>query len=354
MAVGVETRGNGVYCGDDVCSVLDLFEGGHLDQTLEDMKPGLQRGNYAVGMLDGVRTAADPSRVMEESEGSEDGGLFGWLWGAGAAISGVAVIWAFRVRRKIITATAREQFTRISTDYGDVAQRLDQIDVRAHSLTSPIANDALRLQWTECRDEFLRVNDMVGSTGLTPTSTDRQFRKHHETIAEADTAVTRMNTAEKNIDRIFGMEQGNRTTRKSELTKFIGDINEAEAGTDNPAVTDQLKALEARARELRDSPEALTGPDFMDQFSTLVSEYSRVITLVAKEMEHLDRTKEDRVAPQIWDSDYRVGSGYRGWVPYATVRAWHEEDVAAYESSDSSTDTSFSSGFSGGGGSSRW
>ena len=41
VAVSMGARENGVYCGDDVCATLDLFEGPHLDRTLEDMKPGL-------------------------------------------------------------------------------------------------------------------------------------------------------------------------------------------------------------------------------------------------------------------------------------------------------------------------
>lgn len=354
IAVGLDPHGNGVYCGDDVCSALDLFEGRHLDQTLEDMKPGLRRGNYQVGMLDGLRTAADPSKKTEESS------IPWWLWvvipvallGPLAGVLG----WLIPKSRKKKAATAREQFTGISDEYGAVAQRLDQIDVRAHSLTSAIADAELRAQWDDVRGEFLTVNDLVGRTGLTPTSTDKEFRRHAGEVEQAHTAVTRMTTAEDNIDRIFAMEQGEATARQRGLTDLIVDIHRAQAENGNPEVGRQLDDLEVRFRNLRDAPGTLDAPDFMDRFAALVTEYSGIIGLVEKDMTHLNLDAPDRVPPRIWDTDYRIGTGYNGWVPYATVSAWHSADVSSYNASrsSSSTNTTFSSGFSGGGGSSSW
>ncbi len=346
LVIGVATHGNGVYCGDDVCDALDLRKGGHLDQTLEDMKPGLRDGDYARGLLDGLRTAGDPSKVKDDS---------GEFWGPvaiGAVVLAPSVgigIWGRRRTRRSTVTTARDKFTDLSDRYSAAALRLDQIDIRAHSLTSPIADAELRRQWEDCRDAFLEVNEVVGRTGLTVSSTDREFRAQATTIGDADEAVAHMHTAEANIDRIFAMEQGDRDVRRSELDTLAGDLVDARTGTENPAVKTQLQGLHDRCMQLRETPDRA---DFMARFATVIAEYSRIMELVEREMEHLRLDRDGRVPPQIWDEDYRVGSGYRGWTPYHTVSSWHASDVAAHNSS--STNTSFSSGFSGGGGSSRW
>src|SRR5699024_7872915 len=49
LGVGTSTRTNGVYCGNDVCQDLDIFEGPHLDASLEAMKDSFRRGNFANG-----------------------------------------------------------------------------------------------------------------------------------------------------------------------------------------------------------------------------------------------------------------------------------------------------------------
>jgi uncharacterized membrane protein YgcG len=347
LVIGVATHGNGVYCGDDVCDALDLRKGGHLDQTLADMKPGLKDGDYVRGMIDGLRTAGDPSKVVDNSG---EGWFIAGITVVVLAPSAGILVWQRRRKRRAVTATAREQFTDLTDHYSDIALRLDQIDVRAHSLTSRIADAELRRQWEDCRDAFLEVDKIVGDTGLSVQSTDKEFRARAGTVADADEAVDHMRNAEENIDRIFAMEQGDADVRRSETDELIDDIVDARRGTENPAVSRQLKALAQRCATLRDAPDT---PDFMARFATVIAEYSRVMELVEREMEKLRLDVEGRVPPRIWDADYRVGSGYRGWTPYRTVSGWHAADVQRFASS-SSTNTSFSSGFSGGGGSSRW
>ena len=52
-----EARDVGLYCGDDVCVAMDLFEGSHLDGSLEAMKDPMRRDNTAVGLLAGAKAA---------------------------------------------------------------------------------------------------------------------------------------------------------------------------------------------------------------------------------------------------------------------------------------------------------
>ncbi|WP_194862003.1 DUF5129 domain-containing protein, partial [Dietzia sp. SYD-A1] len=69
VANDIDSRKVGIYCGDDVCAALDIFEGRHLDGSLEAMKDPMRRDNHAVGLLAGAQAAADPTVLAPESEG---------------------------------------------------------------------------------------------------------------------------------------------------------------------------------------------------------------------------------------------------------------------------------------------
>ena len=351
IAVGVSSRGYGVYCGDDVCSALDLFEGGHLDRTLADMRPALQRGNWTVAMLDGARTAADPSLVVEESGPSGTQILAGA--GVLAVVGGGGAWWAVAAHRRKKAATARGQFDEISDRYTDVALRMDQIDVRANSLTSPVADDELRRQWRECRDAFLAVDTGLSATGLSQESDDKAFRSHAATLADAHRAMTRMVRAEDTIDRIFAMEHGDTGVRRRELSALSDDVTAARAGTTSPGLQEMLSGVSAQVEALSAD---LDAPDFMDRYAAIVRSYGQVLSLVREqEMDGLSTDDGDRHAPRIYDADYRVGAGHGNWIPFALLSSWHTADVEAAQSATSSgTNVSFSSGFSGGGGSARF
>lgn len=349
VAVSTGAREVGVYCGDNVCSALDLFEGDHLDRTLEDMKPPLKddRENVAVAFLDGVRTASDPSLVEEGMSGPAIGAMVG---GIGAAL-GLVIWWAAAHERKKKIDTAREQFGHVSREWGEVAQRLDQIDIRANSLTSPIADAELRRQWDEVRAEFVGVGDIVSETGLTPEAEDKEFHRHAARIGEADQALTRMQTAEDNIETLFQMEQGDSTVRHTRLTELAEDLQKAVVETKDSALRERLEGAEKQALELRERRE---DPQFMDRFAELIRSAQSLLALVRQaEMDGLEVGTEERHAPRIYDADWRVGHGYGGYVPFYYLSTWHAADTAA-AASTSSTNTSFSSGFSGGGGSSGY
>ena len=60
--------------------------------------------------------------------------------------------------------------------------------------------------------------------------------------------------------------------------------------------------------------------------------------------------------PHLYDSGFYVGVGYNGFVPFSAVHSWDSDATAANSSSSSSggVNSSFSSGFSGSGGSSSF
>ena len=94
VANDTEARDVGIYCGDDVCAALDLFEGGHLDGSLEAMKDPMRRENHAVGLLAGAQAAADPTVQAPEPEPAP-----AWLpWafaGAGVVVAGAVGLRVF-------------------------------------------------------------------------------------------------------------------------------------------------------------------------------------------------------------------------------------------------------------------
>lgn len=352
VAVSLDPRRNGIYCGDDVCAALDVFEGPHLDGSLEAMKDPLRRENYALGLLAGARAAADPSVVLASEPTPA------WVWwglgGAGAAVAGGLGWLGVHLRRKK-AATAREQFNRVSREYGRVAGELDGIDVRANSLTSPLADDELRSQWEDVKARFLEVDTVMGRLGhLRPESADAEFRKAAADITTAHTTVDQMDRAEQNIEEMFRMEQGDAAVRRRQLGELRKDMVSAGLGTSDERLAGQARQLQERA----DALAAETGAsDFMDRYARLMVDYRLVVEAIrAREMSDVETSGEagDRRAPRLYDADWRVGHGYGGFVPYYMVSSWHAQDVQAAESASSTTTSYSNTSFSGGGGSSSW
>lgn len=355
VAVGMDPHRNGVYCGNDVCSAIDFYGEGRQDGILEQMVSPLQDGRIAIGLYEGAAAAANPD-VRQIDEPTP-----GWVKGLviaiiGAILAGAASIIAFFSRKsmKDKAAAARERFDRVQREYGESATRLDAINVRAHSLTSPLANDSLREQWDDVRTRFLSLNDAFSTppiSTLTHDSSDKEFRKAAGALEEADITVTQMETAEKNIDTLYEMEHGDADTRRRELTSLRKDISEARVEiNDKDSVLDEiLTDLIARIDEAD-----IADPEFMNFYARLLDDYSTALDGVASHMKDVEETTE-RTAPTIYDSNWRPGTGYNAFVPYYMISTWHAADVsAAQAASSSSANTSFSSGFSGGGASGSW
>lgn len=357
VAVGRDPQRMGVYCGDDVCDAIDIYAPGRLDGILDRMRPALRDGNFAAGMLEGTKAAADPTAVRETS-GSDTPG---WVWGLIGGILGVVglgTVGAISVHtRRSQTKVARTQFDEVQRDYGRVAQDLQAIDVRAHSLTSPLANDALRRQWEEVKMGFLGLNTTFDQLdGLKADSPDKEFRGRRKAIATAYEQVTRMKTAEENIEQLARMEHGDAEARRRELTDLHEDILAAVTEIDDADLTHRLELLDARVLDLRGR---LDAPGFMDEFADLIGDHRILVEAAQKKLYDASGTEvddsEERRAPALWDAGWRPGYGYGNYVPYAMVSTWHANDVSAAESASSSATTGYSSGgFSGGGGSSSY
>ena len=353
MANDAESRKVGIYCGDDVCGALDIFEGPHLDGALEAMKDPMRRENHAAGLLAGARAAADPTVLAPEPEG-----MPAWLpWAlGGAGVVGAGAIGAgVAASRKKKATTARERYDRVSREYGRVAQELTGLDVRANSLTSPLADDELRSQWADVRDRFLSLDTVMGRIGdLRPDSTDAEFRAKATDIELAHTTVDQMEIAEKNIDQLFRMEQGDPDVRRRQLGELHEDMVAAALGTKDARLAAEARALDARADELARDTQA---PGFMDRYARLVVDYRLVVEAIReREMSDVKTADDagDRHAPRLYDRDWRAGYGYNGFVPYSVVSSWHARDVQAAQSASSTTTSYSNASFSGGGGSSGY
>lgn len=355
VAVGLDPQRMGVYAGDDVANSLDFYGEGRLEGMTDAMREPLSEGNWSAGMLAGTQAAADTSVVAEPTE--VPWGIIGGVMGAAGVFVGGTSIWAVSRSRKNKAETARERFGHVSANYGRLAQELDAIDVRAHSLSSPLANDALRTQWEEIKNRFLGLHDQMDSLdGLRHSSEDKEFRARAAEIEAAHETVTQLETAEENIERLAKMEHGDAETRRRELTRLHEDTLEAEVTADkeDAALSQRLRELDDRVLTLREDPAA---PGFMDHYADLIAD-ARVLNEAVQEKMYrdLDRAEEHR-APTIYQSGWQPGIGYHSYVPFAVFSSWHASDTAAASAasgSAGSVNTSFSSGFSGAGGSSSF
>lgn len=352
IAVGFDPREVGTYGGNDVAAATGFAETARLDAINDSMKPFLQDGRIALGMLEGVRSVSDPTVISQPSQPPSAGVLWAIFGSLGAVIA--AVIAAFvGVGRKQQAKQARERFDYAQKHYGEVAQQLDGINIRAHSLTSPLADDELRRQWTDVHSRFLQVNEIFGNFGeLRHDSRDRDFIRHAGEIERAHTALTQMETAQGNIDTLYDMEHGDSGVRRRELTRLREDMQSARHD-----INDRDSAVDATLAELTRRTGLLSpdDPAFMDSYARLIRDYGVALRGVEKLLDDVKQSTE-RTTPAIYDNDWRVGTGYHAFVPYYMISTWHAADVsaAAASSSAGSSNTSFSSGFSGAGGSSGW
>ena len=350
IAVGFDPNQVGTYAGNDVAAATGLAEQDRLDAINDSMKPLLQDGRTALAMFEGSQSVADPTVINEPTETNWwlVGGIVGGIAALGAGAVGVGAA----ASRKNKARKARENFDYAQKHYGETAQQLDGINIRAHSLTSPLADDELRRQWDDVNTRFLEVNDTFGTFGdLSAASEDKAFLAHAAALETARTTVTQMETAQKNIDTLYDMEHGDEGVRRRELTRLREDIQEARL-----EINDKDSVLDDTLQELINRIEGMStaSPTFMDEYARVIRDYAAALTGVEKHMEEVERTEHS--TPAIYDNDWRVGTGYNSFVPFYMISTWHAADVSAASAASSagSSNTSFSSGFSGAGGSSGW
>ncbi len=360
VGVGLDPRQSFVFAGNDVADALHLWSGRHLDDAVTAIQPGVRDGNIPGGLFAGADTATDVDKLgqsaYEEARDSRTGGIVGGGVAAGAlALAGVAGTGAYRQRRSRRIAQARAEMDIVSREYGQLAGRLDQIDVRAHSLTSPFADATMRKQWDEVRDRFLDIHAGVDKLGeLHMSSDDTAFLSKSKEITEAAITTRRISYAEDNIDTLFRLEHGDDTVRRTELKALRDDVVAAQVSLEDTdsGLYRELDGLRTRA----DALARRTGePTFLDEFVVLLADYRTALAeLKRQEYSDLKPGKTTALeAPAIYERDWRPGYGYHNFIPFWVMSSWHTTNLQAQQAASSSaTNTSFSSGFSGAGGSS--
>ena len=353
VGADMQARKNFIYSGEDVADQMLLRSGERLEAALEAMKPGLQNGNLEAALFAGANTALKVQDVEHYNDGWEaDRNATAAAGAVGAGLlggGGGAAVTALRQRRRKQIAQARTDYDTLSREFTGLSQRLDELDIRAHSVSSAFADQELRRQWEEVRDRFLDLHD---ATQRYSVGTDRQAYENRKGLAAAAQTITDTHNAEDNIDRLFRVEQGDPATRRSMLTDIRSDVKEARRKVKDKELKRDLEQLEGRIEWLDQNPAA---PSFVDEFVRVLQDYRQLLEEVRRrEFSDVGEYNELRT-PTITDP----GFYYSGLTPYIVLDSWHTSNVEEYQSrqqssSSSSTDTSFSSGFSGSGGSSSF
>lgn len=357
LAVDMAHRHHAIYAADDVADVLDLHsESSRVSSVIDAMVPGLQSNNVPAALFAGASLAMDTVGLQEERYDAAVndrtwGGIgAGMVAGALAGVVGGTGV-ALRNKRRREIEQAREDYSLVTKEYADLAGRLDGIDVRANSLTSAFADAELRRQWGDVRDRFLKLHDTVsGAGGISsiPISDDAAAYRARKQLADAAETLTHTSHAEDNINRLFNIEQGNTTTRRTDLARLSRDITQARLAIDDATLRQELVALEERVRQLDGDPASAT---FLDDYLRLLADY-RIVLDAVKDKEFSDVKDRHKLAtPTIYDKDY----WYPTYIPFVAMQSWHNTNVAAANSAASSSsgsvNTTFSSGFTAAGGS---
>ena len=361
VGVGLDPRQAFIFAGEDVAEALDLRDSSHLDDALDAIKPGVKDNNIPAGLFAGANAATDISTLAEDryndAVGDRIAAMVGSGIGCGGAIfaTGLGVGASRRSKAKKI-AQARAEMSLVGKEYGQLAARLDQVDIRAHSLTSPFANATMRSEWEEVRDRFFHIHDQVDSLGnLTSKSSDEKYLEQADAIHQAAVTTREVSYAEDNIDKLYRLEHGDEVVRRTELHALRDDVVEAQVALDDAksGLYLELQNLRERADSLMNSTQS---PDFLDQYVILLGDYRTALEQLRKQkFDDLDESENTALAaPGITSPDYRVGYGYNNFVPFWALSTWHSTNSAAQSSGGSSANTGFSSGFSGAGGSSSF
>lgn len=361
VGVGLDPRQAFIFAGEDVAEALDLRDSSHLDDALDAIKPGVKDNNIPAGLFAGANAATDISTLAEDRYNDAVGDRIGAMVGSGIGGGGVIFatgmsIGAYRRSKAKKIAQARAEMSLVGKEYGQLAARLDQVDIRAHSLTSPFANATMRSEWEEVRDRFFHIHDQVDSLGnLTSKSSDEKYLEQADAIHQAAVTTREVSYAEDNIDKLYRLEHGDEVVRRTELHALRDDVVEAQVALDDAksGLYRELQNLRERADSMMNSTQS---PDFLDQYVILLGDYRTALEQLRKQkFNDLDESENTALtAPGITSPDYRVGYGYNNFVPFWALSTWHSTNSAAQSSGGSSANTGFSSGFSGAGGSSSF
>ena len=355
VGVGLDPRQAFIYGGDDVTETLMLDDDSYRESLLEAMKPGVKEGNISSGLFRTANLAMDADglsdRKFSRAENDRGGAIVGaGMGGFGAATAVGAGVVTVRNNRRKAVAKAREDYELVTHEYTRLAGRLDEVDVRANSLSSAFADETLRRQWAEVRDRFLSMNELVhGAQGLSSINMgdDKDVYKHRKQLADAAESVDHVSNAEDNIDRLFGVEHGDPATRRADLSTIREDVLRARSDVKDAGLRQELDLLMQRIEALDANP---SSPTYVDDFVRVLGDYRVILDQVKKKQFSDVKEREKLTAPAVYES----GFWYGGYVPYVHMHAWHESNVQAAEAASSSSSSVSSSGFSAGGGSSSF
>lgn len=372
VGVGLEPRQAFVFAGEDVADTFDLRDNSnHLNASIDAMKEGVVNNNIPAGLFASAAKAIDVDELKENqmetsfNRATSVGKYGGMIGGIGGLIMGMGVVDMREERRKKLEE-ARSNKSKILNKYTELSENLDEIDIRANSLTSPFIDKTLRSEWSEVRDSFLRYNDVIhGVNGIGTISDEDEdvLVDRHEEIKNVAESVDHVEVAQKNINRLFQLEQGDAVVRMKELSDMRNDLLKARGESLISSHTrDYIEKIISKIELLMDKIE---NEKFLEGFILVLDEYNAVIQQVQidveREMNIPVRVQESR--PRVYDNRYRYG-GTVIYSSYDDVDRWHrenrraereyQEQKARESRSSSSSSSSFSSGFSGSGGSSRF
>lgn len=160
-----------------------------------------------------------------------------------------------------------------------------------------------------------------------------------------------MSYAEDNIDVLFQLEHGDASVRRREVWALHNDIVGAQLELDSTSspLYSHLAEVKLQAERLAQNPE---DERFLADFYQVLKDYQAALTALRNsEFADVDEATELE-APRIYDRDYRPGYGINNFIPFWVMSSWHADNVAAEQAAQASaTNTGFSSGFAGAGGS---
>lgn len=347
IGFGLDPRKAFAYGGDDVGEQLGIADEGRLEDILDAMKEDVKAGDIPAGLLKSAEVALDADGVAQwQYDHAKDDRVGLGIGGAGigfggGVVAGTGVLLARDNRRKKLEQ-AREDYELVTGEYLRLSQHLDEVDIRAHSLSSAFADAELRKDWAEVRDRFLALNDTVQEIGVLDATDDKLMRERHKQLAKAAETVRHTSNAEDNIDRMFHVEHGDPRARRADLERIRDDIADARADAKDDDIIRELDTLEARARAL-----PVDSPTFIEDFLRLLQDYTSTLDHIRSTKLGKTKEREKFTRPAVYDD----GFWYINTYSYANVSAWHTANVEATNAAASST---ASSGFSAAGGSSSF
>lgn len=358
IGVGLDPRKAFGYYGDDVAAQLKIDHGQRDYLVLDAMKPGVSDNNIPAGLFAAAKTALDTeaaaNHTVEDAKSSRGDAMFGLGFG-GLGLGTAGAVTGFGIsnsRRKKI-AQAREDYNAVTTEYASLAGRLNEIDIRANSVSSAFADAELRKQWGEVRDTFFGYHEAVsgaGGVGDIKIDDDKEALRNHKKLRKAAESVEHVSNAEDNINRLFEIEQGDAASRRTALTDLREDVIIARQKVKDGQLKRDLEQLGHRIDQLDHNPGS---PTFVDDFVRILGDYRLLLDQVKKREFSDVKEYEPLRKPAIYDSGYN----YYGYVPFVVMNDWHTSNVETHQSQTSSGGTSAgvaSSGFSAAGSSSSF